>query len=132
MTYDTVVFDNDGVLVGRTHFEVLRDATLETFSEFGVTDPDPDRFASRRSTVYAPNGVVATSQPLAAEAGVELLREGDVRGIVNRDIEVSCDLAQALGIPLESVSLPFIVQRTLEFTSIRATHNREWPRHCPS
>jgi len=42
MTYDTVVFDNDGVLVGRTHFEVLRDATLETFSEFGVTDPDPD------------------------------------------------------------------------------------------
>ncbi|WP_128478788.1 gamma-glutamyltransferase family protein [Halorussus pelagicus] len=41
-----------------------------------MTDPDPDRFASRRSTVYAPNGVVATSQPLAAEAGVELLREG--------------------------------------------------------
>jgi HAD superfamily hydrolase (TIGR01549 family) len=42
MTYDTVVFDNDGVLVGRTHFEVLRDATQETFAEFGVTDPDPD------------------------------------------------------------------------------------------
>ncbi|WP_115865349.1 HAD family hydrolase [Halorussus litoreus] len=42
MTYDTVVFDNDGVLVGRTHFEVLRDATRETFTEFDVTDPDPD------------------------------------------------------------------------------------------
>jgi HAD superfamily hydrolase (TIGR01549 family) len=42
MTYDTVVFDNDGVLVGRTSFDVLREATLEAFEEFGVTDPDPD------------------------------------------------------------------------------------------
>jgi len=39
-------------------------------------DPDIDRFGSRRSTVYAPRGVVATSQPLAAEAGVSVLREG--------------------------------------------------------
>ena len=38
--------------------------------------PDLDRFDSRRSTVYAPEGVVATSQPLAAEAGVEVLRQG--------------------------------------------------------
>lgn len=35
-----------------------------------------DEFGSRRSTVYAPNGVVATSQPLAAEAGIETLRTG--------------------------------------------------------
>jgi gamma-glutamyltranspeptidase/glutathione hydrolase len=39
-------------------------------------DPDLDRFSSRRSTVYAPRGVVATSQPLAAEAGVSILRGG--------------------------------------------------------
>jgi len=39
-------------------------------------DPDLDRFDSRRSTVYAPRGVVATSQPLAAEAGASILREG--------------------------------------------------------
>lgn len=38
--------------------------------------PDLDRFESRRSTVYAPRGIVATSQPLAAEAGAELLRNG--------------------------------------------------------
>ncbi|WP_152039720.1 gamma-glutamyltransferase family protein [Salinigranum salinum] len=38
--------------------------------------PDLDRFTSRRSTVYGSRGVVATSQPLAAEAGVELLRRG--------------------------------------------------------
>ncbi|MFB6159686.1 MAG: HAD family hydrolase [Haloferacaceae archaeon] len=42
MTYDTVVFDNDGVLVGRTRFDVLRDAAEATFAQFGVTDPDPD------------------------------------------------------------------------------------------
>jgi gamma-glutamyltranspeptidase/glutathione hydrolase len=38
--------------------------------------PDLDRFTSRRSTVYGSRGVVATSQPLAAEAGVETLRGG--------------------------------------------------------
>jgi len=38
--------------------------------------PDLDRFESRRPTVYAPEGIVATSQPLAAEAGREMLREG--------------------------------------------------------
>jgi hypothetical protein len=30
-------------------------------------DPDVDRFGSRRSTVYGQRGVVATSQPLAAD-----------------------------------------------------------------
>jgi gamma-glutamyltranspeptidase/glutathione hydrolase len=39
-------------------------------------NPDVDAFGSRRSTVYAPEGIVATSQPLAAEAGVELMRQG--------------------------------------------------------
>jgi gamma-glutamyltranspeptidase/glutathione hydrolase len=37
---------------------------------------DVDSFGSRRSTVRAPRGVVATSQPLAAEAGVRAMREG--------------------------------------------------------
>jgi len=41
MTYDTVVFDNDdGVLVGRTRFDVLRDATRDAFEECGVEEPD--------------------------------------------------------------------------------------------
>jgi gamma-glutamyltranspeptidase / glutathione hydrolase len=38
--------------------------------------PDIDLFTSRRSTVYAPSGIVATSQPLASEAGVAVLRDG--------------------------------------------------------
>jgi len=37
---------------------------------------DIDAFGSRRSTVYGSRGVVATSQPLAAEAGRDVLREG--------------------------------------------------------
>lgn len=39
-------------------------------------ESDLDRFSSRRSTVYGTQGVVATSQPLAAEAGLEMLRDG--------------------------------------------------------
>jgi gamma-glutamyltranspeptidase / glutathione hydrolase len=39
-------------------------------------DIDLDRFDSRRSTTYANRGMVATSQPLAAEAGLSILREG--------------------------------------------------------
>ncbi len=39
-------------------------------------DPDPDRFESRRSTLHAPNGAVATSQPLAARAGLSTLEAG--------------------------------------------------------
>lgn len=35
-----------------------------------------DRFESRRSTVYGTGGVVATSQPLAAQAGLDALRNG--------------------------------------------------------
>ncbi|MFC7363962.1 MULTISPECIES: gamma-glutamyltransferase family protein [Bhargavaea] len=33
-------------------------------------------FSSQRHTVFAKNGVVATSQPLAAQAGIEIMRRG--------------------------------------------------------
>lgn len=38
--YDAVVFDNDGVLVGRTPFDTLREAAWNAFETAGVTDPD--------------------------------------------------------------------------------------------
>lgn len=38
--------------------------------------PNLDRFNSRRSTAYHPNGTVATSQPLAASAGRDILKGG--------------------------------------------------------
>ena len=41
-----------------------------------MENPIVDEFGSRRSTVHAPNGAVATSQPLAAQAGLRTLRDG--------------------------------------------------------
>ena len=41
-----------------------------------MSEPDLDRFTSRRSTVYGAEGVVATSQPLASQAGISVLRDG--------------------------------------------------------
>ncbi len=38
--YDAVVFDNDGVLVGRTPFDTLREAAWHAFESVGVEDPD--------------------------------------------------------------------------------------------
>jgi len=40
------------------------------------TEPNLDQFTSRRSTAYGTRGVVATSQPLAAESGLAVLRDG--------------------------------------------------------
>ncbi|MGP4073259.1 gamma-glutamyltransferase [Piscibacillus sp. B03] len=39
-------------------------------------DPMYYPYASRRNAVYGKNGMVATSQPLAAEAGIEILKKG--------------------------------------------------------
>ena len=38
------------------------------------------RFPSRRSVVYGTKGVVSSSQPLATEAGLEILRKGGNAG----------------------------------------------------
>ena len=47
-----------------------------------VDHPEPvfQRFASRRSVVYGTKGIVASSQPLATEAGLEVLRKGGNAG----------------------------------------------------
>jgi phosphoglycolate phosphatase len=39
MEYDAVVFDNDGVLVEPTDWDVIRTAIREAFQELGVVDP---------------------------------------------------------------------------------------------
>ena len=38
--YDAVVLDNDGVLIGRTPFDTLREAAWDAFVSLGVADPD--------------------------------------------------------------------------------------------
>lgn len=42
------------------------------------------RFPSRRSQVYGTKGVVSSSQPLATEAGLEILRKGGNAGMWKR------------------------------------------------
>lgn len=39
-------------------------------------DPLKYSYASRRRVMYAKNGMVCTSQPLAAQAGLAILRQG--------------------------------------------------------
>lgn len=41
-----------------------------------------DRFPSRRSVVYGVKGIVSSSQPLATEAGLEILRKGGNAGAI--------------------------------------------------
>jgi len=38
--YDAVVLDHDGVIVGRTPFDTLREAAWNAFEQQGVSDPD--------------------------------------------------------------------------------------------
>lgn len=55
-------------------------AAARTPFDWSVTDPHHGnqymRFASRRSTVLSTKGVVASSQPLASSAGIEILNAG--------------------------------------------------------
>lgn len=43
---------------------------------YPATDPEFITFPSRRSVVHSANGIVACTQPLAAQAGQRVLREG--------------------------------------------------------
>ena len=42
MTYDAVIFDNDGVLTTLTDWSVMKRAVRDAFRDMGVVDPDPD------------------------------------------------------------------------------------------
>jgi len=109
MTYDTVVFDNDGVLVGRTRFGVLREATEKTFAQFGVSDPDPDHVedmtiaatptqVSAVSNVYdfEPERFWRTRDSTVSEAQQQEARAG--RKTPYDDVETLADLDIAKGI----------------------------------
>ncbi|KAF4306858.1 Gamma-glutamyltranspeptidase [Botryosphaeria dothidea] len=43
---------------------------------YPATDPDFIQFPSRRSTVHSTKGIVSSTQPLATQAGVRILRQG--------------------------------------------------------
>lgn len=41
-----------------------------------IVDPTIYQYPSRRNVIYSSRGMVATSQPLASQAGLEMLRRG--------------------------------------------------------
>ncbi|KAL1614642.1 hypothetical protein SLS54_009612 [Diplodia seriata] len=43
---------------------------------YPATDPDFIQFPSRRSTVHSTKGIVSSTQPLATQAGIRILRQG--------------------------------------------------------
>ena len=51
---------------------------------YPASEPDFVQFPSRRSVVHSTNGIVACSQPLAAEAGQRILKQGGNAAVRNR------------------------------------------------
>ena len=49
---------------------------LNASAIFSSSDPEFIAFSSRRSVVHSTNGIVACTQPLAAQAGQRILRDG--------------------------------------------------------
>ncbi|MXR20969.1 HAD family hydrolase [Halobacterium bonnevillei] len=109
MTYDTVVFDNDGVLVGRTRYDVLEAATEDSFAKFDVTDPDPDdieemTIGATPKTVgdvcsrygLSPHEFWPTRDQTVAEAQYQEVREG--RKTLYDDLDTLHDLDVSMGI----------------------------------
>jgi HAD superfamily hydrolase (TIGR01549 family) len=109
MTYDTVVFDNDGVLVGRTRYDVLEAATEDSFAKFDVTDPDPDdieemTIGATPKTVgdvcsrygLSPHEFWPTRDQTVAEAQYREVREG--RKTLYDDLDTLHDLDVSMGI----------------------------------
>ncbi|WP_232700488.1 HAD family hydrolase [Halobacterium wangiae] len=109
MTYDTVVFDNDGVLVGRTRYDVLQEAAEATFEQFDVTDPDPEdveqmTIGATPETVsdvceeydIDPDEFWRTRDRTTAEAQYEEVRAG--RKTLYDDLDTLDDLDVSMGI----------------------------------
>ena len=61
------------------HAVIMSSVTID-WSKVDHPEPVFQRFASRRSVVYGTKGIVASSQPLATEAGLEILRKGGNAG----------------------------------------------------
>lgn len=138
MSYDTVVFDNDGVLVGRTSFDVLQEGVRETFSRLGVDDPDPEHV--ERLTVGATPDVVVslcnlydlepdtfweTRDTTLAEAQQEEALAG--RKTPYWDIDTLADLDVEMGIVSsnQQETVDFLVDHFSVFEPFGAAYGRE-------
>jgi len=109
MVYDAIVFDNDGVLVGRTSYDVLHEAAWDAFEALSVADPEPEHVESMvvgvsPATVedvcstydLTPREFWAMRDRTAFEAQRREVHEGNKR--LYDDVEVLRELSAPLGI----------------------------------
>ena len=110
MSYESVIFDNDGVLTHRSDPDVIYQAVEQTFTEFGVADP-PNRHVRRLFGVTLEDlMVVCTAHDLdpasfwnrrdqnVAAAQIDLLHDGE-KGLYD-----DADLLRTLPDPVGIVS----------------------------
>jgi HAD superfamily hydrolase (TIGR01549 family) len=138
MDYDAVVFDNDGVLVGRTRYDRLHEAAWDAFEAVGVEDPDPEHVESMvvGVTPEAVREVCATYDLVsdefwaardrtAAAIQREEVREGRKR--LYDDVSTLGDLEQSLGIVSsnQQATVDFVLEHFGVADLFEAAYGRE-------
>jgi HAD superfamily hydrolase (TIGR01549 family) len=138
MDYDAVVFDNDGVLVGRTRYDRLHKAAWDAFEAVGVEDPDPEHVESMvvGVTPEAVREVCATYDLVsdefwaardrtAAAIQREEVREGRKR--LYDDVSTLGDLEQSLGIVSsnQQATVDFVLEHFGVADLFEAAYGRE-------
>ncbi|MGM0590878.1 MAG: HAD family hydrolase [Halobacteriota archaeon] len=109
MTYDAIIFDNDGVLVELVEIEILQRAAVEAFAELGVDDPDrthveamavavtPEKLTSVCEVYdFDPETFFATRDRCSSHAQQAAIRDG--RKPLYGDFETVRTLDASLGI----------------------------------
>ena len=82
-----------------------------------LAPPAQTAYTSRRSPVIAPHAMVACSQPLAAEAGLRVLRDGG--NAMDAAVAIAAALA-VLEVPTPSIRLENHHRRFVGFANLRA------------
>lgn len=138
MDYDAVVFDNDGVLVGRTRYDRLHEAAWDAFEAVGVEDPDPEHVESMvvGVTPEAVREVCATYDLVsdefwaardrtAAAIQREEVREGRKR--LYDDVSTLGDLEQSFGIVSsnQQATVDFVLEHFGVADLFEAAYGRE-------
>lgn len=62
------------------------------------------RYPSRREAIFAKNGMVCTSQPLAAQAGLDILKQGG--NAVDAAVATAAAMTVLERLPTESAEMP--------------------------
>lgn len=85
-----------------TCLQKIIDLEEKTMLKFDTLKND---YPSRRSVIYGRKGMVCTSQPLAAQAGLVIIKQGR-KGLTRRSPQPPADRAGATSTGSEAMPLP--------------------------